>query len=249
VASDLILSVADLRLDKQDKALLDGVSFSLSPGRFYGLLGPNGAGKSSLLRILYRAERASGGRVLLEGQDINTIARRDYATRVGALVQEQVNLAGLSLKEVVRLGLLPLKLTRGETENRVTAALGEIGLLHRADDDAERLSGGEQQRVFFAQLLALDPMLYLLDEPHNHLDLHFQYRLLDRVRQRGRTVLASFHDINLASRYCDEVLLLDHGRLVAQGPADVVLTRERFAQIYRVDGALDGGQLRIAGAI
>ena len=168
MASDLILSVADLRLDKQDKALLDGVSFSLSPGRFYGLLGPNGAGKSSLLRILYRAERASGGRVLLEGQDINTIARRDYATRVGALVQEQVNLAGLSLKEVVRLGLLPLKLTRGETENRVTAALGEIGLLHRADDDAERLSGGEQQRVFFAQLLALDPMLYLLDEPHNH---------------------------------------------------------------------------------
>ena len=131
MASDLILSVADLRLDKQDKALLDGVSFSLSPGRFYGLLGPNGAGKSSLLRILYRAERASGGRVLLEGQDINTIARRDYATRVGALVQEQVNLAGLSLKEVVRLGLLPLKLTRSETEKRVTAARGEIGLLHR----------------------------------------------------------------------------------------------------------------------
>lgn len=249
MASDPILEVSGLRLLKQGKALLDGVGFSLAPGRFYGLLGPNGAGKSSLLRILYRAERASSGIVSLNGRNIETISRRQYAASVGALVQEQVNLAGLSLREIVRLGLLPLRLTRADAENRVASGLAEIGLLDRADDDAARLSGGELQRVFFAQLLALDPSLYLLDEPHNHLDLHFQYRLLDKVRQRGGTVLASFHDITLAARYCDEVLLLDHGRLVARGPVDTVLTRDRFATVYRVEGELVSGRIDISGAI
>ena len=246
---DTLLEVIDLRLAKQNKPVLDGVSFGLHPGRFYGLLGPNGAGKSSLLRILYRAERATSGTVRLGGKDIETIARRHYAAQVGALVQEQVSLAGLSLREVVQLGVLPLRLSTREASSRVDQALGDVGLLDRAEDDAARLSGGEQQRVFFAQILALDPALYLLDEPHNHLDLHFQYRLLDEVRQRGGTVLASFHDISLAARYCDEVLLLDQGRLVDMGPPEAVLTRERFVQIYRVNGELNSGRLAISGAV
>ncbi|ODT82101.1 MAG: hypothetical protein ABS76_09780 [Pelagibacterium sp. SCN 64-44] len=249
MASEPLLDVENLGLIKQGRALLDGVSFSLQAGRFYGLLGPNGAGKSSLLRLLYRADRADSGRMRLAGQRIETIGRRAYAAKVGALVQEQVRLAGLSLREVVRLGLLPLRLPLAETDRRIGAALEEIGLGDRADDDAARLSGGEQQRLFFGQLLALDPQLYLLDEPHNHLDLHFQYRLLDKVHQRGRTVLASFHDINLAARYCDEVLLLDHGRLIGQGSPETILTRERLASIYRVDGQFSRGQLTVTGAI
>ncbi|WIY52288.1 ABC transporter ATP-binding protein [Devosia sp. YIM 151766] len=249
MASEPILTVRQLGLVKQGKSLLDAVSFTLQPGRFYGLLGPNGAGKSSLLRLLYRADRPSRGAIGLAGEEIGAMARRRYAARVGALVQEQVNLAGLSLREVVRLGLLPLRLPAEQAEARIAAALHEIGLGHRAEDDAARLSGGEQQRLFFGQLLALDPELYLLDEPHNHLDLHFQYRLLDQVRRRGRTVLASFHDLNLAARYCDEVLLLDHGKLVAQGPVDAVLTRENLAQIYRVDGQFRDGQLTVTGSI
>ncbi|WP_323015714.1 ABC transporter ATP-binding protein [Devosia sp.] len=249
MASEPLLDVENLGLIKQGRALLDGVSFSLQGGGFYGLLGPNGAGKSSLLRLLYRAERADSGRMRLAGRPVETIGRRAYAAKVGALVQEQVSLAGLSLREVVRLGLLPLRLPLAETDRRIGAALEEIGLGDRADDDAARLSGGEQQRLFFGQLLALDPQLYLLDEPHNHLDLHFQYRLLDKVRQRGRTVLASFHDINLAARYCDEVLLLDHGRLIGQGSPETILTRERLASVYRVEGQFSRGQLMVTGAI
>ena len=142
-----------------------------------------------------------------------------------------------------------MRLSSREASSRVDQALSDVGLLDRAEDDAARLSGGEQQRVFFAQILALDPALYLLDEPHNHLDLHFQYRLLDKVRQRGGTVLASFHDISLATRYCDEVLLLNQGRIVDMGEPAVVLTRERFVQIYRVNGALSAGSLAITGAV
>lgn len=248
MASDSILEVEALSLVKQDKTLLDGVGFALRPGRFYGLLGPNGAGKSSLLRLLYRADRG-GGAIRFAGRDIGAISRRSYAARVGALVQEQVNLAGLSLREVVRLGLLPLRLPSAEIEARIRAALEDVGLGERAEDDAAHLSGGEQQRLFFSQLLALDPELYLLDEPHNHLDLHFQYRLLDKVRQRGRTVLASFHDINLAARYCDEVLLLDRGLLLGQGPIDAMLTPERLRSVYRIDAQFSAGQLVVADPI
>ena len=246
MASDPLLDVAGLGLVKQHRTLLDDVGFALQPGCFYGLLGPNGAGKSSLLRLLYRADRADRGDIRFAGQPIARIGRRAYAARVGALVQEQVSLAGLSLREVIRLGLLPLRLSPAAAAVRIEAALDEIGLGERADDDAARLSGGEQQRLFFGQLLALEPELYLLDEPHNHLDLHFQYRLLDTVRQRGRTVLASF-TTSPRRALCDEVLL--GSRPPHRQGAPAVLTRERLAGIYRIAAQFSGGQLTVAGAL
>lgn len=249
MVSDPILRVEGVGLDKDDAKLLDGVGFTLERGRFHALLGPNGAGKSSLMRILYRAEKASRGEILLEGKAIGDWPRRVYAAKVGALVQEAVTLAGLSLVEVVRLGLLPLRLEGAEVERRCAEALELVGLSHRARDDAARLSGGEQQRLFFAQVLALDPELYLLDEPHNHLDLHYQYVLLDVAKRRGRTVLASFHDLTLATRFCDHAILLDHGRVAADGPLEEVLTPETLAKVYRVEGRFDNGVVRIAGAL
>lgn len=249
MVSEPILSVSGVSLRKGAATLLDNVCFTLERGRFHGLLGPNGAGKSSLLKILYRAETADAGVLRLEGKSVHGMGRRAYAARVGALVQEKVSLSGLSLIEVVELGLLPRGLSGRETRERSREALATIGLGQRAGDDAAHLSGGEQQRLFFAQLLALDPDIYLLDEPHNHLDLHFQYKLLDIVKQRGRTVLASFHDIALAARYCDEVMLLDRGRLVGQGEIGAVLTRETLAKTYRVEGSFTGGRLEVLGAV
>ncbi|MFZ5674873.1 MAG: ABC transporter ATP-binding protein [Pseudomonadota bacterium] len=249
MASEPILRLSGICLRKGGAILLDDVSFDLARGRFYGLLGPNGAGKSSLLKILYRAETASAGTVRIDGRPVQTLGRRAYAARVGALVQEKVSLSGLSLLEVVELGLLPLGLPARQSRARAEEVLLTIGLGHRAGEDAAHLSGGEQQRLFFAQLLALDPEVYLLDEPHNHLDLHFQVKLLDIVRRRRRTVLASFHDIALAARYCDEVLLLDRGRLVGQGEIGAVLNRRSLAETYRVEGAFAQGRLEIVGPV
>lgn len=249
MVSEPILSVSGVSLRKGTATLLDDVSFDLARGGFHGLLGPNGAGKSSLLKILYRVEEPDAGSVLLEGRPVRGMGRRPYAARVGALVQEAVSLAGLSLIEVVELGLLPRGLSSRETGERSREALATIGLGQRAGEDAAHLSGGEQQRLFFAQLLALDPDIYLLDEPHNHLDLHFQYKLLDIVKRRGRTVLASFHDIALAARYCDEVMLLDRGRLVGRGEIGQVLTRQRLVETYRIDGQFAEGRLSITGPV
>ncbi len=249
MASEPILRVSGISLRKGRATLLDNVSFALERGRFYGLLGPNGAGKSSLLKILYRAETANAGGIELDGRPVHTLGRRVYAAKVGALVQEKVSLSGMSLLEVVELGLLPLALPGREIRERAGEALRMIDLSHRAGEDAAHLSGGEQQRLFFAQLLALDPDIYLLDEPNNHLDLHFQYKLLDIVKRRQRTVLASFHDIGLAVRYCDEVMLLDGGRLVGQGAMAKVLDRRSLAETYRVDGTFTDGRLEIAGPV
>ena len=249
MASDPILSLENVSLHKGEACLLDGVSFALERGKFHALLGPNGAGKSSLMRILYRAESDSTGIVRLEGKPLRDWPRKPYAARVGALVQESVSLAGLTLAEVVGLGLMPLDLSRDEARARCADALALVGLADRAGDDAAHLSGGEQQRLFFAQLLALDPAVYILDEPHNHLDLYYQYVLLDAVKQRGRTVLASFHDLTLATRFCDRAFLLDHGRLAASGTLEAVLTAERLAEVYRVDARFEDGVVRIGGAI
>lgn len=249
MVSDRLLEVQNVGLTKGGSRLLEGVSFSVEPGGFHALLGPNGAGKSSLMRILYRAEKPTTGDVLLEGRNQREWTRRAYAARVGALVQEAVTLTGLTLRNVTALGLLPLNLPRDEIEDRCVEALEIVGLAARADEDAGHLSGGEQQRLFFAQVLALDPDIYLLDEPHNHLDLHYQYVLLEAVRARGKTVLASFHDLTLATRFCDNAILLDHGRAVAQGTLSDVLTPERLAAVYRIDGHLDNDVVRIRGAL
>lgn len=249
MGSEALAEIRNVSLWKGKSRILDDVSFSIAPGRFQALLGPNGAGKSSLMRILYRAEKPSSGAVHFGGRAQRDWPRRAYAARVGALVQEAVNLSGLSLKDVAGLGLLPLNLPGGEAKDRCMDALETVGLAARAGEDAGYLSGGEQQRLFFAQLLALDPEIYLLDEPHNHLDLHYQYVLLDAVRARGKTVLASFHDLTLATRFCDRAVLLDHGRVAAQGALDTVLTPERMAEVYRVDARFDEGVVRIAGAL
>lgn len=249
MASDTILTLHDVSLRKGEAQLLEGVGFALQKGKFHALLGPNGAGKSSLMRILYRAETANTGTVLLDGKPLSDWPRKAYAARVGALVQESVSLAGLTLHEVVSLGLLPLGLAAGTARERCAEALSLVGLSGRAGEDAAHLSGGEQQRLFFAQLLALDPEIYILDEPHNHLDLHYQYVLLDIVKRRGKTVLASFHDLTLATRYCDAAFLLDHGRLAASGPLDAVLTRERLAEVYRIDASFNGKAVTIEGPI
>lgn len=249
MASDAVLEIHNVSLIKGEAQLLDGVSFALQRGKFHALLGPNGAGKSSLMRILYRAETGHTGAVMVDGKTLAGWPRTAYAAKVGALVQESVSLAGLTLREVVGLGLLPLRLSRGEIEARCAEALECVGLMHRNADDAAYLSGGEQQRLFFAQLLALDPDIYILDEPHNHLDLHYQYLLLDRVKRRGKTVLASFHDLTLATRYCDTAFLLDGGRLAASGPLETVLTPDTLAGVYRIDARYEAGVMKIEGPL
>lgn len=228
---------------------VQGVSLQLAKGEAFGLLGPNGAGKTTLLRTLYAAARPSHGEILLEGRAKARWGRADWARKLGALVQGAGLLTGLTPEDIVDIGLKPLSLDPAERQSRLDEALAFAGLTEKRGQSAESLSGGELQRCYFAQLLARDPDIYVLDEPTNHLDLHFQLKLLDEVRRRGRTALATFHDLAIAARFCDRVAILERGRIVSEGSPEAALTRARLAESYRVAGELRGGALHLEGPV
>ncbi|SDE07962.1 ABC transporter ATP-binding protein [Limimaricola pyoseonensis] len=249
MSSEAFLGIRDLHVEAGGLPRVHGVSLDVGEGRFHGLLGPNGAGKTTVLRVLYRAARAKSGTITLAGRPMRDWTPRGWAGVTGALVQESGLLSGLSVRDVVEIGLARTGLSEGDTAKRIDEALDLAGLADRQDQDASTLSGGEQQRTHMAQLLARDPALYILDEPTNHLDLHYQLVLLDEVRRRGRTVLATFHDLSMAARYCDTVTVMSRGRSVATGtPADT-LTPDLLREVYSVEGQLEGTLFRLEGPV
>jgi iron complex transport system ATP-binding protein len=249
VLPDPALCLENVSVNIAGRAYVRDVSLSVPTGEIHGLLGPNGAGKTTLLRCLYRAATATSGRVFAQGKEIADYAHQDWAKTVGALVQSSGLLAGLTPRDIVEIGLSVLELPAHEHADRCDDALDLVGLRDKQHQSASALSGGELQRCYFAQLLACDPAIYVLDEPTNHLDLHYQLALLDEVKRRGRTVLMTIHDLNLAVRYCDRVYLMSEGDIVEQGAALDVLTRENLIKHYAVDGQFKGRALELAGPI
>lgn len=247
--SEPCLELRNISVSVAGRDYVRDVSLSVRRGETLGLLGPNGAGKTTLLRVLYSGQRPSGGEVVLNGRPKAEWRRADWARHVGALVQGDGLLAGLTPVDIVEIGLQPLSIAASERAERRDAALAFAGLDELRDQSAETLSGGERQRCYFAQLLARDPDVYILDEPTNHLDLHFQLRLLDEVRRRGRIAVASFHDLTIASRYCGRVAIMEQGRLVAHGAPDDVLSRDQIADTYGVEAELRERALHITRPI
>lgn len=247
--SDPYLDLRGVNVDLGGVPYVQNVTLSVAKGETLGLLGPNGAGKTTLLRTLYTSLRPSGGEIRLNGIPKTDWRRADWSRAVGALVQGEGLLAGLTPVDIVDIGLCPLGLRAAEREVRLDEALDFVGLSDKRRQSAEKLSGGERQRCYFAQLLARDPQVYVLDEPTNHLDLHFQLKLLDEVRRRGRMVIASFHDLTIACRYCDRVAIMERGRITAQGGADSTLTQGQIAKSYQVMAEMRDKALHIDGPI
>jgi iron complex transport system ATP-binding protein len=239
------LELKGLCVEAGSQPCVTDVSLAVAPGEFHGLLGPNGAGKTTLLRTLYFSNTPTTGTVELMGREQSDWNRADWSRTLGVLVQGSGMLAGLTVRDIIDIGLQDLPISEAERAVLRDEATAIAGLEDASSQLAETLSGGELQRCYFAQVLARNPDVYVLDEPTNHLDLHYQLVLLDEIKRRGKTVLATLHDLSIAARYCDRVTLLDSGRVVATGSVEQVLTREHLAQVYRVDGALIDGTLRL----
>jgi len=225
---------------KGHAGLVIDISFELAPGRMLAIVGPNGAGKSSLLRCLYRYHRPTSGLVRLDGEDIWSIPPRDYARRIATVLQEPAVDFGLSVAEIVELGLTPhLGRFARPDFSRVVDALALMGLSDFASRDFATLSGGEKQRVMIARALLQDPDLLILDEPTNHLDIRHQLEVLELLSRLGITVVVSLHDLALASSHADTVLVLDHGRQVQLGAPTEALTPQSVNQTFAVGVAID----------
>jgi iron complex transport system ATP-binding protein len=232
------LQAQDVSWSVGGRTIVDGVTLDVEPGATLGLLGPNGSGKSSLLRLLAGVRRPASGTVLLDGRDLRELRRREVARRVAVVEQHATTEVDLRVIDVVRLGRIPHRAAWGPegTGDReaVALALERTGLQGAEERSWHTLSGGERQRVHIARALAQEPQELLLDEPTNHLDVHHQLELLALVRRLPVTSVVALHDLNLAAMFCDHLVVLAAGRVVATGTPTEVLTPELIADVYRV---------------
>lgn len=220
------------------------VTASIVPGQVVGIVGANGSGKSTLLRTIYRAITPATGRVLVDGADVRSLSSRRAACTVSVMLQDAPTDFDLSVEETVMLGRGPHHATFGrdtpEDLRIVEEAMVRTDVAGLADRMVATLSGGQRQRVMLARALAQQTPVMVLDEPSNHLDISHQHELMSTVRDLGCTVIAALHDLNLAAQYCDAVLVLSGGELIAGGrPADV-LTPGLIRRVFGVDARLLG---------
>jgi iron complex transport system ATP-binding protein len=225
------------------KTILDGVSFEAPPGRMLGLLGPNGSGKTSLLRLLAGLKRPHSGRILLDRKDIGAIGRRTIAQRVAFVEQHATTNANLRVVDVVKLGRFPHRsMFSGWTladDQAVEEALERAGMSSKRHDRWQSLSGGEKQRAHIARALAQSPKELILDEPTNHLDIQHQIGLMRLVSSLPVTSIIALHDLNHAAMFCDALIVMQGGKIVASGtPADV-LTKEMLRDVFSVDAHVE----------
>ncbi|OKI71655.1 ABC transporter ATP-binding protein [Micromonospora sp. CB01531] len=218
--------------------VIDGVSVAARPGRVLGLIGPNGSGKTTLLRLLYGALRSGTGQVMVDGDELSALPSREAARRLAVVVQETGGETALTAAELVLLGRGPHLSTFqriGRAEHEIAArCLTRVGAAHLGARAFAQLSGGERQRVLIARALAQQATHLLLDEPTNHLDIRYQHEILHLVRNLNTCSIVVLHDLNLAARYCDDLVLLDRGGAVVAGTTEEVLDPEVLEPIYGI---------------
>jgi iron complex transport system ATP-binding protein len=229
-------------VDARGRSILRDVSFRVEPGERVALIGPNGAGKSTLLRVVAGILRPNAGRVELEGVPVAAMDRTAVARRLAVVPQQTALPFSMRVEEVVALGRLPhedgIRGARPADRAAVASAIDRVGLGGLLGRDARELSQGERQLVLLGLAVAQEAPTLLLDEPTVHLDLRHQVEAMELMRdlnrQDGTTLVAVLHDLALAAHFFPRLILLDHGRLVADGtPADV-LTDARIREVFGV---------------
>ena len=246
-----------MRLRAQDiavrfgaRTLFAGIDVALGGGEMVGLIGPNGAGKTTLLRVLARLHAPDAGRVQLDGRDAGTIAPRDFARAVAYLAQGGEVHWPMRVDALVALGSLPHRRAfrddSAADREAVARALSAADLAALADRTMAHLSGGERMRVLLARALAVEAPLLLADEPVAALDPLHQLRvmaLLQETARAGKGVMVVLHDLSLAARFCDRLILIADGGIVAQGDVADVLSAMHLKRAYGVEmvsGAAEG---------
>jgi iron complex transport system ATP-binding protein len=223
------------------RPVLEEVSFSLSGGKILALVGPNGSGKSTLIKAITRIHDPSSGTIALDGTDTRKIHAVDLAMKIGYVPQHFTFTLYSTVFETVLLGRRRyIRWSVSDEElSRVQAALDALGMGDFAGAYMDQLSGGERQKVFIARALAQAPTLFLFDEPTSALDIRYQIGVMETMRritrEQGSSMIIAVHDLNLAYRYADAVLVLNQGRVAGYGEPHAVLTPECVRDVYGVD--------------
>ncbi len=239
---DSLLQAENVSFRLGERYLLREVSLALRQGEIVGVIGPNGAGKSTLLKVISGLWKGATGQIVLRGQPLSRYTPRQTARLIGQVGQSAAIDAPFSVRDVVLMGRNPhlgrFEIERPRDRQVADDAMRITHTLALAGRAINMLSGGERQRVLLARALAQEPSILLLDEPTSNLDIRHQIEILSTVRQLTRRqdlgVMIAIHDLSLAARFCDRLILMDNGRIVAEGTPEEVLIQPHLAAAFGV---------------
>lgn len=248
-----MIKIESLSKSYAETRVLDGVDLELARAGLTGIIGPNGAGKSTLLSIIGRILSADGGRVSVDALDIASTPGDVIAKRLSILRQDNHMAARLTVRDLVAFGRYPYSKGRTTIEDRVhvDSALGYLGLEDLADRFLDELSGGQRQRAHIAMVLCQDTDYVLLDEPLNNLDIKHAVAIMKLIasaaHEFGKTIIVVLHDINMASAYCDRLVVMKDGRIVEHGKPTDVMNADLLTRVYETTVKVIEVESRIVG--
>lgn len=237
-----MLEIKNLTCGYDSKFFLENINFKMAEGEFVGIIGPNGSGKTTLLRAITRVIKPKKGGILFEKEDIEKLRFKGLAKKIAVVSQSPEMELRMSVEEFVLLGRIPHRERLQFLETKVDEEIAQKAMyltntFSFKERFIENLSGGEKQLVVIARALAQEPKLLLLDEPTSHLDITHQVKILDLIKKLnkdfGLTVIIVLHDLNLASEYCDRLILLAEGKIYKIGKPEEVLTYQIIERVYK----------------
>lgn len=238
---DALLKINNLSGGYHKETIIKDISLEIDKGDFMGIIGPNGSGKTTLLRLMSRVLIPQKGNIALEGKNIAHMELKEFAQLIAFVPQDTLITFPFTVWEIVLMGRIP-HLKRLQLETKEDYLIAEKALimtdaLYLKDKKIDELSSGERQRVVIAKALAQEPLLLFLDEPTSHLDIGHQIQILDLLkrlnRQNNLTIVMVVHDLNLASEYCNRIVLLNEGRIFKEGSPSDVLTYQNIEAVYK----------------
>lgn len=223
--------------------VLQNMNWSVKPGQFWGIIGPNGSGKTTLLNLISGVEQPDQGEITFGGKSLTSYGRKELSRKLAVLQQDGLPSVPFPVRDVIQMGRFPFQDWRGkETDENAEQLIGEIMEKLELEELGNRplsvLSGGQRQRVALGKVMAQQPEVVLLDEPTTYLDIRYQMRFMELVsswqREEGSTVIAVMHDLNLAALFCDRLLVLQEGKIAAEGTPDEIISSETMEKVFEV---------------
>ncbi len=239
-----ILEIENLTYKIDDSLISDGINIKFEENTFTGIIGPNGSGKSTLLKQIYRVLKPTKGKIFFDGIDIEDISSKKMARQMAVLPQENQSDFDYTVRDIILMGRFPYhSFFMGDHDfdvdiNLMKKYLDIVGLREQENQYFKTLSGGEKQRVLLARALVQEAELLILDEVTNHLDIGYQYKVLEILKGLNMTIISAIHDLNLAMKFCDQVVIIDKGRIIVTGSPKDIITKENLKEIFKIDAQI-----------
>lgn len=234
-----MLEVKNLSYQLKDNVILQNINMHFKTNKFIGILGPNGAGKSTLLKNIYGSLTPTCGEIIVQGQNLKNISKKERAKKISVLAQEENSQFDFTVEQIVEMGRFPYKRTLENYSKKdkeiARDMLNKAGVEQYLKREFKSLSGGEKQRVLIARALVQNTPILILDEPTNHLDIGYQLQLLHLIKNLNITVIAALHDLNIAALFCDEIYIMKEGKNAVNGTPEKVLTTSNLKEIFGID--------------